>query len=149
MMKDTDIDGLGPEDARQYVLQFIISLKKTRSRHRELSEQLATWRRRAALAAEKQALDLEAQARLRVDELTAREAALAREESALTVKVDILKEKLSSLRLRGQMQVDADALLARLQQLAGPRDRLAEALKDEEADQLLAELKERLENEGS
>jgi len=148
-MKDTDIEGLGPEDARQYVLHFITSLKTTRAQRRKLADDLKLWRRRVALASEKKAPDLEAEAVRRVGELEAREAELAAEERDLSLKVEILKEKLAALRPRAEMQVDADRLLAELQILAGPRDNLAEALKDTEADRLLAELKERLENENT
>jgi hypothetical protein len=148
-MKDTDIEGLGPEDARQYVLHFITSLKTTRAQRRKLTEELALWRRRVALSAEKKAPDLEAEAVRRVGELEAREAELAAEENALSLKVAILKEKLAALRLRAETRVDADRLLAELKLLAPPRDNLAEALKDTEADRLLAELKERLENENT
>lgn len=148
-MKDTDIEDLGPEDARQYVLHFITSLKTTRAQRRKLADDLKLWRRRVALASEKKAPDLEAEAVRRVGELEAREAELAAEERDLSLKVEILKEKLAALRPRAEMQVDADRLLAELQILAGPRDNLAEALKDTEADRLLAELKERLENENT
>ena len=71
----------------------------------------------------------------------------AEEETVLMVKVGVLKEKLAALRLRGELKVDPDALLAELQTLSGPRDRLAEDLKEEEASQMLSELKRRLENE--
>jgi hypothetical protein len=148
-MKDTDIDGLSPREAGHYVLHFITSLKTTRAQRRELAAELAVWRRRVALAAEKKAPDLEAEARLRADTLALREAALAEEEAVLTRKVGVLKEKLASLKLRGEMSTDTDRLLAELQLLAGPRDDLAEALKEAEADRLLAELKERLANENS
>ncbi len=147
MILDTDIDSLSPRDAREYVLHFITSLKQTQAQRRQLAGELAGWRRRVALAAEQKKPELQEQARLRVDELSQREAELAEEDTVLMVKVGVLKEKLAALRLRGELKVDPDALLAELQTLSGPRDRLAEDLKEEEASQMLSELKRRLENE--
>lgn len=147
MMLDTDIDGLSPRDAREYVLHFITSLKQTQAQRRQLAGELAGWKRRVALASEQKKPELQAQAQLRLDELSQREAELAEEEKVLMVKVGVLKEKLAALRLRGELSLDPDALLAELQTLTGPRDRLAEDLKEEEAGRMLAELKRRLENE--
>ena len=53
----------------------------------------------------------------------------------------VLKEKLTRLRMTGVKLVDADLLLAQLQMVVGEKDELGDAMKKEEAQAALDELK--------
>jgi phage shock protein A len=143
-MLDTDIEGLSPKDAAEYVLAFITTLKKTRMDIAALAEEILLWKRRVALAGSKGDTGLEAQAQARVGELEAKQAGLKAEEEDLARKVSVLKEKLVRLRMQVPRGVDVDLLLAQLQMIVGPKDDLARTFKEEEANAKLAELKKKM-----
>jgi phage shock protein A len=143
-MRDTDIDFLDFESAREYVLAFITTLKKTQKQRAVAEEELEHWRRRVKLAEARGEPVLKRGAEQRVTELEARCKQLYQEELDLKRKVDVLKEKLKATKIRSSLQVDADALLAQMQMLAGEPDRLQEDLRNTEADQALQELKKKM-----
>jgi phage shock protein A len=146
-MSDTDIDFLDYEAARQYVVAFIAALKRTQKERAVSQEELAQWERRVKLAESRSEPILKRGAEERVRELRATTGRLLAEEAALRRKTDVLKEKLGRLKLRSSLSVDADALLAQLQMVAGEPDSLANRLRDAEASQALEELKHKLRNE--
>ena len=143
-MRDTDIDFLDFESAREYVLAFITALKKTQKQRAVAEEELEHWRRRVKLAESRGEPVLKRGAEQRVAELEARCRQLHQEELELKRKVDVLKEKLKTSKIRSSLQVDADALLAQMQMLVGEPDRLQEDLRHTEADQALKELKKKM-----
>jgi phage shock protein A len=143
-VRDTDIDFLDFESAREYVLAFITTLKKTQKQRAVAEEELEHWRRRVKLAEARGEPVLKRGAEQRVTELEARCKQLYQEELDLKRKVDVLKEKLKATKIRSSLQVDADALLAQMQMLAGEPDRLQEDLRNTEADQALQELKKKM-----
>jgi hypothetical protein len=57
--------------------------------------------------------------------------------------VAVLKDKLVRLRMTGGRLVDADLLLAQLQMVVGKKDELQDAMKIEEANAALDELKKK------
>lgn len=117
-MDDTDIRGLSAADARAYALEFMTSLKTTESELAALGDELRLWSRRLELAAAKGAAELEAAARARVDELTARRTALEAERAELAAKVARIREQLP-MAGASERSVDADLLLAQLQMETG------------------------------
>jgi phage shock protein A len=143
-MQDTDIEGLEPKDAAAYVLAFITTLKKTEMDLARLSEDVATWTRRVALAAEKGEAELAGQARAKLAEIEGKKSVLETELADLRLKVGTLKEKLQRLRRRFQRSVDTDVLLAELEMLAGKKDPLADAFKAEEAGAKVEEMKRKM-----
>ena len=143
-MIDTDIDFLDFESAREYVLAFITTLKKTQKQRAVSEEELDHWRGRVKLAETRVEPILKRGAEQRVAELEARCRQLHQEELELKRKVDVLKEKLKTSKIRSSLQVDADALLAQMQMLVGEPDRLQEQLRSTEADQALRELKKKM-----
>lgn len=155
-MNDTDIDFMDPAAAREYVLDFIITLKRTQKDRAVAEEELVQWERRVKLADSRGEPILKRSAEARVAELKARCRQLLNEEGQLRVKVDVLKEKLRALSIRSSLNVDADALLAQLSMLVGgspgaqPRagGSVEEQLKAEEAAQALEELKRKMRGEG-
>lgn len=145
-MQDTDIEGLGPKEAREYVMAFLTTLKQTEMDAVRIREELALWTRRVGLAEGKGDAALAAAARAKAEELSAKNAGLEAEMLDLRAKVGILKEKLAHLQATGGRLVDTDLLLAQLQMLAGEKDKLAETFKKETADADLSELKKKMEN---
>jgi len=144
-VNDTDIESLSPADAREYVLNFILSLKRTQKDRAVAEEEFEQWQRRVRLADSRDEPLLKKAAEARVEELKSRRGQLLEEEQRLRVKVDVLKEKLRALTARSSLQVDPQELLAQLTNLLGeaPRrpDDPAAQLQELEVQQALEELK--------
>ena len=143
-MLDTDIEGLDPRQAGEYVLAFLTTLKQTEKALAAAEEEVGLWTRRVALAQSKGDESLAAQAQARLSDATAKKAQLAVEMDDLKAKVVVLKDKLTRLRMTGTRLVDADLLLAQLQMVTGPKDELSQAMKKEEAGAALDELKKKM-----
>jgi hypothetical protein len=143
-MQDTDIEGLGPQEAREYVLAFLTTLKQTEKDAARIREELELWTRRVGLAEGKGDAALAAAARSKAEELAAKNAGLEADVLDLRAKVGVLRQKLMSLQATGGRLVDTDLLLAQLQMLAGEKDALAEKFKKEAADASLSELKKKM-----
>lgn len=142
-MLDTDIEGLDPTQASEYVLAFITTLKKTEKALAEASEETNTWTRRVTLARGKGDESLAAQAQARLSNAAARQSQLEAELADLRSKVAVLKDKLARLKMTGGRLVNTDLLLAELQMVVGEKDKLADTMKQQEADAALDELKKK------
>lgn len=142
-MLDTDIEGLDPAQASEYVLAFITTLKKTEKARAEAAEETNTWTRRVTLARSKGDEALAAQAQARLSDATAKQSRLEAELADLKAKVTVLKDKLARLRMTGGRLVNTDLLLAQLRMVVGEKDTLGDAMKREEADAALDELKKK------
>jgi len=143
-MRDTDIDFMDFESAREYVLAFITTLKKTQKQRAVAEEELEHWRGRIKLAESRGEPVLKRGAEQRVAEIEAKSRRLYQEELELKRKVDVLKQRLKATKIRSSLQVDADALLAQMQMLVGEPDRLQESFKNTEAEQALRVLKKQM-----
>jgi phage shock protein A len=148
-MEDTDLEGLSPQDATEYVLAFITTLKKTEMDLARASEDVALWMRRVALAQDKGEAVLAAQAQARLAEMEAKKAQLEGEALDLKHKISVMKDKLVRIRMQVPRSVNVDLLLAELQMLVGEKDSLSLSLKDEEAKMKLEELKRKMSGGGS
>jgi len=142
-MLDTDIDGLDPAQASEYVLAFVTTLKQTEKALAEASEDTNLWTRRVALARSKGDEGLAAQAQARLSDATAKQSQLEADLADLRRKVVVLKDKLVRLKMTGGRRVDTDLLLAQLQMVVGEKDTLGDAMKHAEADAALDELKKK------
>jgi phage shock protein A len=142
-MMDTDIEGLDPAQASEYVLAFITTLKKTEKALAETSEETNTWTRRVTLARSKADEALAAQAQARLSDATAKQSQLETELADLKRKVAVLKDKLARLKMTGGRLVNTDLLLAQLQMVVGEKDKLGDAMKQQEAEAALDELKKK------
>jgi hypothetical protein len=78
-----------------------------------------------------------------LSDATEKQSQLETELDELRRKVTVLKDKLTRLRMTGGRLVDADLLLAQLQMLVGKKDGLSDAMKREEANAALDELKKK------
>ena len=143
----TDISTLDPQSAKEYVLAFIMTLKKTKRDRLNVQDELALWEGRVKLAAEKGESELQAAAEDRLAELSARLEMLAGDERDLENKVAVLKANLLQLKNSAALSVDPDFLLAQLDMLVGERDTLAETFQHEEAESALDELKKRMKDQ--
>jgi phage shock protein A len=146
-MLDTDLEGLGPDEAFAYVLAFITTLKQTEKALAAAVQESDLWMRRVTLARSKGDEALAAQAQARQSEAVAKQAALESELAGLRAKVSVLKEKLARIRTMGVKMVDADLLLAQLEMVTGKRDELAHRMKQEEANAALDELKKKMQED--
>ena len=146
-MLDTDLEGLGPKEAAEYVLAFITTLKQTQKALEAAQEDTNLWTRRVSLAQGKGDQGLAAQATARLSDATAKQSKLEAELADLRAKVSVLKEKLTRIRMAGVKLVDADLLLAQLQMVAGKKDELAHTMKQEEAGAALDELKKKMQGQ--
>jgi phage shock protein A len=144
-MLDTDLDGLTPQQATEYVLGFIATLKQTEKAADAAQEDANLWTRRVALARSAGDENLAAQAQARLSDAVAKKAQLETELSDLRAKVSVLKEKLKMIQMRGTRLVDTDLLLAQLEMVVGKKDEVAGAFKDEEARAALDDLKKKME----
>jgi phage shock protein A len=152
-MDDTDISGLSLEEARDYVLSFITSLKQTARQREQVAQEIESWRARLKLSQEKGAADLAARASTLLGQLEEKRASLLAEEQELGEKVDRLKRNLKRLEMTGGRLVDTDLLQAELDMAVG-EEKAAEiqtdrALKDAQAQAALDEMKRKLQGDGS
>lgn len=148
-MLDTDLEGLGPKEATEYVLAFITTLKQTEKALEAAQEDTNLWTRRVSLAQSKGDAGLAAQAMARLSDATAKQSKLEAELADLKATVSVLKEKLVRIRMAGVKLVDADLLLAQLEMLVGKKDELAHTMKNEEANAALEELKKKMGDQGT
>jgi hypothetical protein len=145
-MLDTDLSGLGPKEAYDYVLAFLTTLKQTEKARAAADEELALWGRRVELATAKGDAALATAAQARVAELSAKRAGIEAELTELKTTTGILKDELKRRIATGWggKLVDTDLLLAQLEMVVGPKDELSQAMKHEEASAALDELKRKM-----
>jgi phage shock protein A len=143
-MLDTDLDGLDPQQATEYVLAFIATMKQAEKALAAAAEDAALWARRVGLAQAKGDPSLAAQAQERAGQAAAKRTGLETELADLRAKVAVLREKLTMIRMRGTRLVDTDLLLAQLEMAAGKKDELAQAMQREEASAALDEMKKKI-----
>ena len=144
-MTDTDLEGLNPQQAREYVLSFLTTLKMTEKAVAAAEEDANSWTRRVTLARSSGDEALAAQAQARLSSAVAKKASLEAELADLRAKAATLKTKLKKIQLTGIRLVDTDLLLAQLEMVVGKKDELAGAMKKEEANAALDALKKKME----
>ena len=146
-LDDTDLSGMTPEAARQYVLGFVKSLKETQRQRQKLAEELDLWNKRIELAEKEDRPELAQQAGRRVEIIREDVARLGQEEEDLKGKVGVLKESLKGLPNGFQPTVDAEQLLAQLEMAIGERDETAEKFQEMKVQSKLEELKRKIDDE--
>ena len=151
-MDDTDLSGLDPAAAREYVHRFATTLRLTIKRRQQLETERQTWEdrvRRAAAAGEERLRDAARDRLRRVQEDCGRVAA---EESELRAQLEVLQRQLRRIPATGPATVDTEQLLAQLQEMVGDHDLLKEDLDRLSAEQRAAaeleSLKRRMRPEG-
>jgi hypothetical protein len=147
MRDDTDISGLDPQAAREYVLGFIKALEETRRQKGKLVEERNLWRGRVELAESQRRTDLAEKARGRMEGLQPQIDRLEAEERSLLGKVARLKERLKTLPAGAGQTLDAEQLLTELRMVVGERDDTEDKIREIEIQAKLEALKKRMENQ--
>ena len=147
----TDLSGLDPAAARNYVLGYLTTLRVTRNRRRELEAAKRTWEGRIERAEAAAEPKLHAAATAELARVQSQLDRLLAEERELVTQVEVLGGQLRVVLTRANLTVDAEQLLAQLQALVGERDELAEDLEQIDSEQRAAAeleaLKRRLQKE--
>lgn len=149
MLEHLDLTGMDPRDAREYVYQYLVALKKTRADRDKAAEEVEVWRHRVDLARGHDRSDLEAEALTMLDDARSRYESLTAETRALEKDVMDLKDRLHRLEEAPSRTIDAEALLSQLESVAGTPDTTSEAVRELEADAALEELKRRMQADES
>jgi len=144
---DTDLEGMAPEAAKEYVLAFIKSLKETQRQMGKCREELSLWEERVKTARAAGRPDLVRAAEEKVRNLREQIILLNDEEEELRLKVNRLRENLKILQHGVQRTIDAESLLAQMEMLVGEVDTTEEKFRDQEAQQELEKLKKKLQEE--
>ena len=137
-MDDTDLSGLDPAAAREYVHRFVTTLRLTVKRRRQLETERHTWEervRRAAAAGDDRLRDAARDRLRRAQEDCGR---IAAEEAELRAQVEVLQRQLRRIRATVGTTVDAEQLLVQLQEMVGEHDTLKEDLDRLSAEQRAA-----------
>lgn len=148
-VEETDLSGMDPRAAQDYVLAYIQTLKETQMAIKRQQEEIALWQNRIQLAQQQNRLDLKAAAETKKAELDAKLAALTAEEQDLLSKVSVLKENLRKLKNKFEYSIDAEQLLAELEMLVGEQDSLKYKFKEQDAQAELEKLKAKIQQEKS
>lgn len=132
---------------REYVLELITTLKNTRKRISSAEASRDRWAERERLARERGREDLAQEAAARRQEEDQTLGRLKEEERQLAAEAEEARQEWTRAGIKAQLNVDAERLLASLEQAAGAPDTTAEAMKDLELDTDLSRLKEELESD--
>ena len=148
MANETDLTGLDPGAAREYVLGYITALRITAKKRQRLEASLRTWEERIKQATEAGNETLRAAARNEMQRIQDGLGRVAFEESELTAQVEVMKRHLNSMQHGPVVNADAEALLAQLQSITGEPDTLKSDLDrlgaEQRADAELEALKRRM-----
>ena len=146
-MDTFDLTGLDLQSAKEIIVRVIRSSKETTAQRVKLENELGVWQGRVRLAVENGRSDLQAEAQTRVGDLEFQLEGLRAEEAELLRGVDRMKRQLALIENTPELSVDPEALLMQLEQLAGERDELSEAFREEEGNELLEKLKQEMKDE--
>jgi phage shock protein A len=141
---------LEPEDAKEYVVAVMATLKQTTAKRIQLERDLERWQKRVELAVEKGRQDLVEGASKRAANIKEDIAKLLGEEQEYKLGVERMRAQLRQMQNRPKMSVDVDLLTAQMDMLVGEQDKqdaeTKEQFKKAEADIALEELKRRMGN---
>jgi phage shock protein A len=147
-MEPTDLGDMDPQSAREYVQQFLTSLRATQHQREKLEAEREIWESRVRLANASGRAELVTPARERLADTQRQLGVLTGEENELQAQVDVMRAQLRRLAARAEMTVNAEQLLTDLNALVGERDLLAEQFeqveRQERTEQQLRDLKDGL-----
>ena len=148
MENESDLTGLDPAAAREYVLGYVTALRITAKKRQRLEASLHTWEERIKQATDAGNLTLRDAARNEMARIQDGLGRVAAEEAELSAQVEVMKRHLKSMQRGPTINADAEALLAQLQSLTGEPDTLKADLDrlgaEQRADQELDALKRRM-----
>ncbi len=123
-MDDTDLSGLDPAAARDYVHGFLTTLRLTVNRRQQLEAERRTWEERVQRAVAAGDDRLRDAARDRLSRVQGDFGRVAAEEAELSAQVEVLQRQLRRIRATAATTVDTEQLLAQLQEMVGEHDGL-------------------------
>jgi hypothetical protein len=140
-----DSINMDEKSAREYVTALLATIKQTRTKRHELEKKVALWKKRVALAEEKNEPKLSADASVILDQKKHDLSHLIAEEKELVKELRSAKSQLVLLQSRPELSINPDQLLAELEMVADKEDETTSHFKDFEAEQALEALKKKIE----
>jgi phage shock protein A len=131
-----DLTGMNAADAKEYILQFISTLKLTEKKIQGLDGELTRWNSRIELAKSRGAVDLARDAEGEAEKIRGQQAVLAGEAAELKAQIEKMRLQMPSLAAR-ERSIDPDLLEQELLIAAG---RLPGEEKQAETDRLFSKL---------
>ncbi|MBD3308763.1 hypothetical protein GF339_20320 [candidate division KSB3 bacterium] len=145
--QDLLIEDLSYQDAKDYVMRFLIAEKKLERQLHDKQRELEKWNERLAVAEKNNTPQQLEDVKRHLHRLIQERDTLAAERDTLHRKNVVLKEKLQHMAHNAGAAASARAekLLSDFEQLVDVDEyKLQEAMKDQEADEELAKLKAKL-----
>ena len=118
-MEDTDLSGLDPATAREYVHGFLTTLRLTSKRRQQLDAERRTWESRVQRAVAAGDDRLRDAARAELGRVQSELGRVAAEGAELGAQVEVLQRQLRRLPATAATTVDAEQLLTQLQEMVG------------------------------
>jgi len=153
-MEDTNLSGMNPAEAKEYIFNFISTLKLTEKQIQSLDDEIAKWRARTELANSKGQPDLAREAQRELDLLLEKQSALTAEAGLLKQQIEEMRRQIPLLAAR-ERSIDPDLLeqelLIAVGYLPGDEEKarnerlFRDMEKDQAADAALRELKAKME----
>jgi len=150
---DANLAGMSPAEAKEYIYNFITTLKLTEKQIYNLDEEISKWQSRTDLANSKNEGELALEAEKEKKRLQEKQAALKAEAEQLKRQIEEMRRQLPLLSAR-ERSVDTDLLEQELIMALGfmPGDeekaraerKFKEMEKDQAADAALEELKAKM-----
>jgi len=153
-MEDTNLSGMNPAEAKQYILNFISTLKLTEKQIQNLDDEIGKWQMRIELANSKLQRELAQEAEQELNRLMEKQSALKAEAGLLKQQIEEMRRQIPLLAAR-ERSIDPDLLEQELLIAAGylPGDEekarnerlFRDMEKSQAADAALRELKAKME----
>jgi phage shock protein A len=146
-----DLSNLDPEDAKEYIVAVMATLKQTVLKRKQLENDLELWERRVDLAVENGRSNLVEGAKQKVEQLKEDIGHLSKEETEYNEGLTRMKRQWKTIQSQPKLTVDVDLLTAQMDMLLGEQTKAEaetnEKLRKAEADQALEELRQRMNKE--
>ena len=152
-MDEVQLSGMSPADAKDYVLNFITTLKLTEKNIQNLDEEISKWQSRIDLANSKGQAELALDAEKEKNRLLEKKLTLTAEADQLKQQIEEMRRQLPMLASR-ERSIDPDLLEQELLMAAGhmPGDeekvrierQFAQMEKEQAAETALEELKAKI-----
>lgn len=140
-----ELHDMEPQEAKEYILLVMAQLRQKKQELGGLKEQKTMWETRVAMAQEKEAPLLMAQAQEKVSEVTQAITQNEIDSQELEVGIEYMKNQLKSPEMATPRLVDADALLEEMNMLSGGEpDKITPEIQKLDADAALAALKAKM-----